>query len=389
METVERDFSPKGVKFYYIYKALAHPETNGYITPFTLEERLMHVAEAKEKLGTRITWLCDTMSNDLKHSLGNAPNSEFVVDPNGKIVVSRQWSSPHDLRNDLARLVGRPTRTTSVAEIGMRPIAPPKTAPTGVVPRLALTGNMSPVHVNPAAGLGLLVQDEETFYVKLRAEIDSAYFQRGTGKLYLGFFLDPLYKVHWNNRAAAVSYEIVTPRGISITPSTGIGPDIKEDADADPREFLVDVTGSSSEPIKLSVKYFACDDAETFCKPVTQHYEIRLERDRDGGNRRSGRSSRGGRFSNNSRPGGVGQAGVRGGPGQPRVRPQSRDRISQQPNAALSKAIEMFRDHDTNRDGKLDREEVSRNQWPSGADTDQDETISRRELVDWLSQPGR
>ena len=72
METVERDYSPRGVKFFYIYKALAHPEQNGYITPFTLKERLMHVAEAKEKLKSRFTWLCDSMTNDLKHALGDA-----------------------------------------------------------------------------------------------------------------------------------------------------------------------------------------------------------------------------------------------------------------------------------------------------------------------------
>ena len=58
----------------------------------------MHVAEAKRTLGSRIPWICDTMENDLKHALGDRPNSEFVVDPDGKIVVSRSWSSPSDLR---------------------------------------------------------------------------------------------------------------------------------------------------------------------------------------------------------------------------------------------------------------------------------------------------
>jgi hypothetical protein len=35
LEAIERDYSDRGVKFYYIYKALAHPENNGYVTPFT------------------------------------------------------------------------------------------------------------------------------------------------------------------------------------------------------------------------------------------------------------------------------------------------------------------------------------------------------------------
>jgi len=33
------DYAPKGVKFYYMYKALAHPELDGYVNPFTLKIR--------------------------------------------------------------------------------------------------------------------------------------------------------------------------------------------------------------------------------------------------------------------------------------------------------------------------------------------------------------
>ena len=50
-----RDYAPKGVKFYYIYKTLAHPENDGYIQPFTLKERLMHVKVAQQTLGSDIT----------------------------------------------------------------------------------------------------------------------------------------------------------------------------------------------------------------------------------------------------------------------------------------------------------------------------------------------
>jgi hypothetical protein len=63
VETIYRDYVPKGVKFYYLYKSLAHPELLGYVGPVTFEERLMHIQEAKRTLGSEITWLCDTMSN--------------------------------------------------------------------------------------------------------------------------------------------------------------------------------------------------------------------------------------------------------------------------------------------------------------------------------------
>ncbi|HRX83268.1 MAG TPA: hypothetical protein P5307_29585, partial [Pirellulaceae bacterium] len=124
METVHHDYAPKGVKFYYIYKALAHPETNGYIAPFTLEERLLHVKEAERTLGSEIPWICDTMENDLKHGLGDAPNSEFIIDPDGKVAVRRSWSKPSDLRSDLEKLVGAVDKPTTVADLNMKKAEP-------------------------------------------------------------------------------------------------------------------------------------------------------------------------------------------------------------------------------------------------------------------------
>ena len=75
--------------------------------------------------------------------------------------------------------------------------------------------------------------------------------------------------------------------------------EIEEKADADPREFLLDLRAGEEDreaPLELSVRYFACDDANTFCIPVDQKYTIYLERDRDGGSvMRRGDPSRRGR----------------------------------------------------------------------------------------------
>ncbi len=66
---------------------------------------------------------------------------------------------------------------------------------------------------------------------------------------------------------------------MTVTPASGVGPDVAVPADADPREFLVDVTAANIvEPLELVVFYFACDDALTFCIPVRQSYEITLAR---------------------------------------------------------------------------------------------------------------
>ncbi|MCP4175329.1 MAG: hypothetical protein GY758_31665 [Fuerstiella sp.] len=276
--------------------------------PVTLGERLMHVAEAKEQLETKFNWICDSMDNVLKHALGNRPNSEFVFDPEGKLVVSRQWSSPSELRADLEELVGAVQTETTIADLNMTPLAPPRTAATGIVPRVKLAGQMTPVLSKP-----VMEASSDPYYVKLRAEVDTDFFRTGYGRLYLGFFLDPLYKVHWNNRAMPVVFAIESTTGIIVADDSGEGPDVRVAADADPREFLLDICDDSlnaaREPHELvvSVRYFACDDAETFCKPVSQTYRITLERDRDGGSRRSsdGRGFRpiGGRSFGGSRPG--------------------------------------------------------------------------------------
>ena len=97
------------MKFYYLYKALAHPEKDGFVQPYTLEERLLHVKEAERMLDTGITWLCDGIGNDAKHKMGNAPNSEFIVGPDGKVCYQHQKNivlhvehstTPHDVYDD-------------------------------------------------------------------------------------------------------------------------------------------------------------------------------------------------------------------------------------------------------------------------------------------------
>ena len=117
---MQRDYAPRGVKFYYIYKSLEHPGNNGYKRPLTLTERLLHVKEAKQRIGSEFIWLCDNMQNEFNHALGKDPNSEFIVGPDGKLVVQRQWSNPDQLRDDLVRLVGAVENPTAASDIDVR-----------------------------------------------------------------------------------------------------------------------------------------------------------------------------------------------------------------------------------------------------------------------------
>lgn len=123
---MQRDYAPRGVKFFYIYKSLEHPGNNGYQKPMNLAERLLHVKEAQQRIGSKISWLCDNMQNELSHALGQDPNSEFIVDPDGRLVVQREWSNPVKLRDDLAQLVGAVENPTEASDVGVR-----FTPPTG------------------------------------------------------------------------------------------------------------------------------------------------------------------------------------------------------------------------------------------------------------------
>lgn len=349
METVYRDYSKRGVRFFYLYKALAHPEFNGYVTPYTKQERLQHVAEAKRTLGSEITWLCDTMDNVAKHALGNRPNSEFLIAPDGKVLVKRLWSNPSQLRADLERWVGPVEPVTSLADLEMKIPPPPKRPARDVVARSRLP-NAQPLHVKPMRGL----KSDTPFYVKLRAEADRDLIQQGHGKLYLGFFLDPLYKVHWNNQAQPPRWTVEVAGETTVVPQSGEGPQVAVAADIDPREFLVDVEKiRPGQALHVQLSYIACDDAETFCNPVTQTFEVVLEIDADGGRR----------FESSSGPN---RLPNRGQPAIGLYRPAiarrllielDRDRDGTLSEQELAQADQSLQRLDRNQDGKLTAED--------------------------------
>ena len=356
VETVERDYTPKGVQFYYLYKRLAHPELSNYVDPFTLEERLMHVAQAEVQLGSRIPWLADAMTNELKHALGDMPNPEFIIDPDGRVVERRAWSNPTALRQDLERLVGpveNPTRVSDLDLVGA-PAVP--TVAKGIVPRVELPGRMSTLKIEP-----MLEEHDYPFYTKLRADVDQDFLRTGDGTLYFGFHIDPLYHMHWNNEAPPLEYEVTTPDGVQVTPAAAVFPVVEEPADADPREFLVGIHADNrTKPLDLRVTYYACDDANTFCVPVTQRYAVHLRVDADAGRVfGAGRGGFGG-------PGHRGPAGA--GPGVMAERILTWDANDDgviTRDEAPDWMTERFDQIDTNADGMLEADELQ-NMRPGG-----------------------
>ena len=115
----------------------------------------------------------------------------------------------------------------------------------------------------------------------------------GHGTIYLGFRLDPLYHVHWNNLVEPVQVTLTAPDGVELSKSTLKGPKVEAPTDIDPREFLVDITGAQPGTVlDVSVYYFACNDEAGWCKPVKQSYEVVLEADPHGGRVTGGRGGR-------------------------------------------------------------------------------------------------
>ena len=263
------------MEFYYIYKPLAHPEYNNYISPFSIEERLMHVAEAKRTLGSAIPWLADTMDNAYYDAVGETPNSEYIVDPEGVIVARRAWSNPDALRADLVRLLGKVDNPTTIADLDLPTQPPIPTISKGIIPRVERHPDLMPMLIDPVFN-----DSRIPFYAKLRAEATPDVYATGSGGLYVGFHLDPLYRVHWNNEVDPLEFEITAPEGVTVTPSRGVAPDPEAPADADPREFLLEIEGGTpGDTLDLRVQYFACDDALTFCIPVRQDYKVHLAQD--------------------------------------------------------------------------------------------------------------
>ncbi len=348
------------MRFFFVYKALAHPESDGYLNPLSLEERLLHVREAQRSFkGVSMPWLCDNMSNELKKTLGGLNNPEFLFDPEGKIVSLRDWSSPKDLRADLVRLVGTVSTPTRVEDLNLEFEKSPPVAPRGVVPRIKVPAALKPVQVTPKDS------GESPYYAKLRAEGDDELLKTGEGTLYLGLHLDRLYNVHWNNLVAPIEYELSAAEGTIISPRTGKGPKVEAAADSDPREFLVSVRGGeAANPLRLIVRYYACNDAEGWCKLVTQSYVIHLERDRDAGVVRAREWGAGRRPGGppNRGPGGPEGGGPQGGFSVERLFRFDKDgdgKVSKEelPEFLRGRILERM---DANQDGVIEKKEAER-----------------------------
>jgi hypothetical protein len=346
-EAVAHDYRDDDtIRFLYLYKTLAHPENDGFVQPFTLEERRMQASLAAARLKTAIPFIVDGMDNAALQAFGSSPNSEVVVNSDGTILHAQRWCKGEDLRAALKTIVGDTDTVTSERALGLPPFKRVAASRGTVVPRARPTEPMMALRLEPA-------DSDAPHYVKLRAEAGQRATSGGKAELLLGFHLDPVHDVHWNNLVDPILFAVTGPEGVSITPATGSGPKVDASIDHDPREFLLTINNwTGTEPLRVSVTYFACSDGDTkFCTKIQQAYLVYPERDRYAGMVQSrGRGQRG-----------------RGGPGAENRpdRAQMMERMDRNGDGALSRAeiegtrMEQHFDRmDQNGDGILDKEEL-------------------------------
>jgi len=270
VEAALKDYSPLGVQFFYVYKSLRHPELDGMVEPQNLQERLLHIAKAKQTLRTSAPWIADSMDDSIRKSLGAGANSIYLVSPEGEILMG------------LSRLDG--TRLRKALETHVGPVAKPTTIADLDLPRVERQRPAENVEsdyrvVRPE---GLVILDStpgaanETHYVKLRVEAEPALIETGKGRLFLGFYPDPILGAHWNNLTEPMKYSLTLPTGVTATPQEARAAKGEGDHDSEPRQFWVDI--DSAEPfdsLELAYHYYGCTD--TVCLALTHKYSVKLK----------------------------------------------------------------------------------------------------------------
>ncbi|MEL6716742.1 MAG: hypothetical protein AAFP86_23395, partial [Planctomycetota bacterium] len=159
---------------------------------------------------------------------------------------------------------------------------PERSVQRGIVPALKDTRGGRPVLCRPLLDDGV---DGAPPYLKLVAEAQPDLLEDGLGELYMGFHLDPIHGVHWNNPAGGLRWTLAADGDAPFDEVSGAAPRYEHEADADPREFLAEVEAEPGSTLLLTATYTVCDDAETFCIEVEQRFELTLEKDPDGGSR--------------------------------------------------------------------------------------------------------
>lgn len=275
IEAANVDYAKKDVQFFFVYKSLRHPELDGYLQPQNLSERLLQLEIAKGKLGTNIPWLVDNMENEMREALDFGANSVYLISPEGEVVYSTERINIPSFRSALVKHVGQVGEVTTANELDLPRARRPE----------RLINEDSDIRVERPDGLVVLKlspsDPDETYYVKLRAEAEPELLKNGTGRLFIGFYPDPIHGAHWNNLTEPMRYTLKLPEGVEASPCMASAKKGSGKTDSDPRQFWVSFRSDSPiEDTEITLNYFACTDS--LCLALSQSYTIHFEAVDDG-----------------------------------------------------------------------------------------------------------
>ncbi len=340
VEAMAADYTEKGVQFFYFYKSLRHPELNGYVQAQNMKERFLQLETARKKLGNKVPWIADTLDDSMRIGLNAGPNSLYLISPEGEIIAGSDRIEGNRFREVLDSVVGPVENPTPVGDLDL--------------PRVARQSNNvneeSDIGVFRPQGLTIVAispsHPEETYYVKLRAEADRDLLRTGTGRLFLGFYPDPIHDAHWNNLVDPMKFVLELPEGVKANPTTATAKKGVGDSDVQPRQFWVEIEGANpSDELQLALHYYGC--TPDMCMAMTHEYTIRLE-DETRGSRT---------FGMNRGPRGQAQAQGRGGQrGGNQARQRGGNRAV--PRAARDRDVDRFTQMDNDGDGTVDLEDI-------------------------------
>lgn len=280
IEAAARDYVPPKVRFYYLYRHLAHPENHGYIKPFQQAERARQATLAKKWLHTKVPWLVDDMDNEAAGFLAQDPASNvFLFVADGTELYAGPIENAKALRAALAEAAGRVDDPTQAGALPNTSLAPFKALEEKFYPRVdvSLAARFQPLETTP-------LDSRYPHYAKLRVEGNQELLESGNGKLYLGFHIDPLYQVAWNNLGDPMKYAVKVPAGV-VAPSINSAERVTAEAtDAEPREFVIEARKLDlSKPFAVQVNYSVHSLASGKNIEVSQQYMVYLQPDRFGG----------------------------------------------------------------------------------------------------------
>ncbi|MGJ8643238.1 MAG: hypothetical protein ACSHX9_07510 [Luteolibacter sp.] len=359
IEAANADFSELGVQFFYFYKSLRHPELNGYVDAQNISERLLQLAEARKLLGTKVPWIADTIVDSMRIALGANSQSVYLISPEGKILYASGNIKRDELRAALTKAVGTPPTETKVSDLNLPTIERP--AP--------LVNTATKLTVERPEGLIILAvtpsKPDETYLVKLRAEADDNLLKTGTGRLFLGFYPDPIHDAHWNNLTEPMHFKLTLPEGVTATPSEASAEKGEGDSDTKPRQFWVDITSDiPTKELTLNLDYFGC--TAELCMALSNEYTILLQ-DENRGARTYGMNKgtrNNGSKRQNTQPSGGSSSRIQsmdtnedGSVSYEEMKDHAKERRGEDFNEERFKT--RFQSMDTNNDGSLSSDELS------------------------------